>query len=61
MTTHTNAAWTTVAGAADFLGVHEITIRRWIASGRLSAHRVGPRLIRIRFTDLESFITHAFA
>jgi excisionase family DNA binding protein len=33
--------------AADFHGVDQKTIRRWIAQGRLGAHRVGPRLIRL--------------
>jgi excisionase family DNA binding protein len=33
--------------AAEFHGVDQKTIRRWIAQGRLSAHRVGPRLIRL--------------
>ncbi|MGO8966062.1 excisionase family DNA-binding protein [Mycobacterium sp.] len=29
------------------LGTHPKTIRRWIATGRLTAHRVGPRLLRL--------------
>jgi excisionase family DNA binding protein len=33
--------------AADFHGVDEKSIRRWIAQGRLTAYRVGPRLIRL--------------
>ncbi|MGC5245394.1 excisionase family DNA-binding protein [Gordonia sp. DT219] len=32
---------------ADLYGVHPKTIRRWIAEGRISAHRIGPRLIRL--------------
>lgn len=39
--------------AAEFLGVDVRTIRRWISQGRLIAHRVGPRLIRI---DRESIL-----
>lgn len=35
--------------------VHPATVRRWIASGDLPAHRVGPRLIRVRRVDLEAF------
>jgi excisionase family DNA binding protein len=37
----------TIKQAAEFFGVDIKTIRRWIAQGRLSAYRVGPRLIRI--------------
>ncbi|HME79334.1 MAG TPA: excisionase family DNA-binding protein [Mycobacterium sp.] len=33
--------------AADALGVDPKTIRRWIAQGRLTAYRVGPRLLRL--------------
>jgi excisionase family DNA binding protein len=32
---------------AEYFGVDAKTIRRWIAQGRLTAYRVGPRLIRI--------------
>jgi excisionase family DNA binding protein len=40
-------ARTTIKQAAAFHGVDQKTIRRWIAEGRLKAHRVGPRLIRV--------------
>lgn len=40
--------------AAYLRGVSERTIRRYIATNRLPAERVGPRLIRIRTVDLES-------
>jgi excisionase family DNA binding protein len=33
--------------------VSTITVRRWIASGRLPAHRVGPKLIRVWSDDLD--------
>jgi excisionase family DNA binding protein len=33
--------------AAEFIGVDVKTIRRWISQGRLTAYRVGPRLIRV--------------
>lgn len=33
--------------AADTYGVSTKTIRRYIAGGLLTAHRVGPRLIRL--------------
>ncbi|MGW4333832.1 excisionase family DNA-binding protein [Rhodococcus koreensis] len=45
----------TVQQAADELGVSVITIRRRIADGSLPAHRLGPRLIRIRRADLDRF------
>jgi excisionase family DNA binding protein len=43
----------TIAQAAAYFGVDVKTVRRWIAQGRLTAYRIGPRLIRI---DRESII-----
>ena len=41
-----------VEGAA-YVGVHTRTLRRWIAEGRLTAYRVGPRLIKVDLTELD--------
>lgn len=35
------------AEAAELVGVHAKTIRRYVAEGRLTAYRVGPRLLRV--------------
>jgi excisionase family DNA binding protein len=43
----------TIKQTAEFFGVDDKTIRRWIAQGRLTAYRIGPRLIRI---DRESIL-----
>lgn len=40
--------------AAEYYGVSSRTILRMVASGRLPAVRLGPRIIRIRRNDLES-------
>jgi excisionase family DNA binding protein len=37
----------TMQQTADYFGVDIRTVRRWIAAGHLTAHRIGPRLIRI--------------
>lgn len=39
--------------AAQLYDVHPATVRRWIASGRLPAYRVG-RLVRIKASDLDT-------
>lgn len=44
-----------VRETAEHLGVHEKTIRRWIASGLMPAHRLG-RQWRIARADLERFL-----
>jgi excisionase family DNA binding protein len=36
-----------IATVADQLGVSTRTVRRYVASGRLTAYRVGPRLLRV--------------
>lgn len=46
-----------VAEAATRHGVDHKTIRRAIARGDLAARRIGPRLIRIRVADLDSWGT----
>jgi excisionase family DNA binding protein len=43
----------TIKQVAEYFGVNIRTIRRWIGQGLLTAHRVGPRLIRI---DRESVL-----
>ncbi|OCB38763.1 hypothetical protein A5675_15350 [Mycobacterium malmoense] len=39
--------------AADTYAVSTSTIRRYIATGRLTAYRVGPRMIRLDADQLE--------
>jgi excisionase family DNA binding protein len=47
----------TIAQAAEILGVHHITVRRYLARGILRGYRVGPRNIRIRAADLDAVRT----
>lgn len=48
----------TVAEVAEQLKVHEKTLRRWIAEGRIPVVRIG-RLVRISRDDLEAFLRSA--
>lgn len=43
-----------LAEAAKYANVHPRTLRRYIASGRLTAYRVGPRLIKVDLNELEA-------
>jgi excisionase family DNA binding protein len=45
-------SYLTVAQAAERLGVHASTIRRWIAAGILRAYRLGPKRIAVKQSDL---------
>lgn len=47
-----------IAAAADHYDVSQQTVRRWIANGKITAHRVGPRLIRLDLDEIEAKIIH---
>lgn len=44
----------TIKDAAAMLAVHPNTIRNYIKDGRLQAHRIGVKLIRIDLQQLET-------
>jgi excisionase family DNA binding protein len=49
----------TLPEAAALLKVSVVTIRRWIKQGRLPAYHVGPRKVRINYSDLSKAFTPA--
>ena len=46
----------TIHEAAVRLRCSTKTVRRYIASGKLQAYRVGPTMLRIRLTDLDALV-----
>lgn len=46
----------TIDSAADRLHVTTKTVRRWIAEGRLTAYRVGPRLVRVDAREVDDLL-----
>ena len=48
----TSDQWGTIVQAAETLNVSTRTVRRMIARGEIDARRVGPRLIRVRLSNL---------
>lgn len=42
--------------AAQYAGVHPRTLRRYIAAGRLTGYRLGPRVIRIDVDELDALL-----
>jgi excisionase family DNA binding protein len=46
------------ADAAKLAHVSEVTIRRWLRSGKLTEHRTG-RIVRVSRTDLERLLRSA--
>lgn len=45
-----------IAEVAELVGVATRTVRRWIASGELVAHRWHGRLVRVSEQDLRAFL-----
>lgn len=45
-----------IAQAAKYADVHPITLRRWVAGGRVPAYRVGPRLLKVDLNELEAML-----
>lgn len=45
-----------IPNAADYLGVSAKTIRRYIAAGRVTGYRAGPRLIRVDLNELDAML-----
>ncbi|BBX93116.1 helix-turn-helix domain-containing protein [Mycolicibacterium boenickei] len=45
----------TLRQSADYLHVTDRTVRNYIARGLIPGRRIGPKLLRIRFSDLERF------
>ena len=52
----TSSGFATITEAADHLRCSTKTVRRYIATGRLAAFRVGPRMLRIETSDLDALI-----
>jgi excisionase family DNA binding protein len=48
--------WLTVQQVSNELGVHEATVRKWIATKRLPASRPGPRRLRVRRSDVDRLL-----
>lgn len=47
------ARYGTIKETAERYGISSTTVRRYIADGRITAHRMGPRLIRIDMDQVQ--------
>ena len=55
--TPTTKRYATLATAADYAGgCDERTLRRYIASGKLTAYRMGPRLVRVDLNEVDNLM-----
>jgi len=55
-TTTTHRRLASIPNAAEYLGVADKTIRRYIAAGRLTGYRAGPRLIRVDLDEVDAVL-----
>ncbi len=46
-----------INAAAEYAGVSTKTVRRYIASGRLTGYRIGPRLIKIDLAEVDALLS----
>jgi excisionase family DNA binding protein len=52
--TPSSAPCLTVADVAIYLGVSTRCVQHMVSDGRLRAYRLGPRVIRLRLSDVEA-------
>jgi excisionase family DNA binding protein len=50
------SSWVSIAQAAEQLGIHPRTLRRYIRDGRLSVLRLSAQVVRIRPEDIADFL-----
>lgn len=53
---HTHPHLGTLAQAADILACDPKTVRRYVADGRLTGYRIGPRNLRVDLNEVSSLI-----
>ena len=46
-----------VAAAAQYMDVNPMTIRNMLKDGRLQAYTLGPRVLRIRLSDINAALS----
>ncbi|MGV0408927.1 helix-turn-helix transcriptional regulator [Corynebacterium resistens] len=63
MTTATQEldGYITISDAAQYAGVSDKTIRRWIAKKKLPQYRAGNRIVRVRLKEVDEVFTSSFS
>lgn len=46
--------YVSISEAADRIGIHRVTLHRWINEGTVPVYRLGPNRRRIRVADLDA-------
>jgi excisionase family DNA binding protein len=45
--------WASIDYTAEYLGVHKVTVKNMIAHGRITAYRLGRRVVRIDLNEVD--------
>ena len=45
--------WASIDYTAEYLGVHKVTVKNMIADGRITAYRLGRRVVRIDLNEVD--------
>lgn len=54
--TPTHRRLESITSAAEYVGTSPRTIRRYVAAGRLTGYRLGPRLVRVDLNELDAML-----
>lgn len=52
----TGKRYATLIEAAEYVGCDQRTIRRYVAAGKLTGYRLGPRLIRVDLNEVDALM-----
>ena len=53
LTSPAQRRYASIAEAAEYVGLHDRTIRRWILDGRLTGYRLGTKLLRVDLNEVD--------
>lgn len=56
-TTENDRRLISIADAATYLGVSKLTVEAMLADGRLTAHKLGGRVVRLRVSEIDAALT----
>ena len=57
LTESTQRRFASINAAAEYACVSTKTIRRYVAAGRLTGYRFGPRLIKINLSEVDALLS----
>ncbi len=53
-TANSSRPYLSIGQTADYLGLTDRTVRQMVSDGRLTAYRLGPRVVRLRREEIDA-------